>query len=102
MWPIRHKFHAVATYADGIRFSSKKEAAYYQQLKLAKQSGKLLFFLRQVPLELGGGVAYRVDFLEFWASGEVRFVDVKGMRTPMYVAKRKLVESQYPIKIVEA
>ena len=43
-----------------------------------------------------------VDFVEFWKNGEVRFVDVKGMRTPMYTVKKKLVEASYPIQIIEA
>jgi hypothetical protein len=86
---------------DGIRFSSKKEADYYGQLDMAKKAGKLLFHLRQVPFALPGGVAYRCDFLEFWADGECRFVDVKGMRTPMYVLKKKQVEALYGVTILE-
>jgi len=77
-WPIRHKFNAVRTEVDGVKFSSKKEARYYGDLSLAQKSGQLLFFLRQVPFHLGGGVRYVCDFAEFWANGEVRFVDTKG------------------------
>lgn len=99
---IRHKFGAVPTYVDGVRFASKREAAYYGQLVMAKTAKELLFFLRQVPFHLPGGVRYVVDFAEFWANGEVRFTDVKGMKTPTYIAKRKLVEALYPIQILEA
>lgn len=98
---IRHKFNAVATETDGIRFSSKREARHYSGLLLAKQSGDLLFFLRQVPFHLPGNVRYVCDFAEFWKDGDVRFVDVKGFRTPMYKAKLKIVEATYPIKITE-
>lgn len=98
---IRHKFNAKPTVTDGIRFASRREANYYQELLLAQKSGALLFFLRQVPLHLPGGVRYVVDFLEFWANGEARFTDVKGMKTPLYIAKRKMVEATYPIKILE-
>ncbi len=97
-----HKFGAIRTEVDGEKFSSKKEARYYEQLQLAKKSGDLLFFLRQVPFHLGGGVRYVCDFAEFWANGEVRFVDTKGFRTSMYIAKKKLVEAKYPITILEA
>lgn len=99
---IRHKFNAVRTDVEGISFASKKEAAYYQQLLLAQRSGDLLFFLRQTPFHLGGGVRYLVDFTEFWKTGEVRFTDVKGFKTQGYKTKRKLVEAAYPIKIIEA
>jgi hypothetical protein len=98
---IRHKFNAVRTEIDGIKFSSKREAKYYQDLLLARKSGDLLFFLRQVPFHLPGGVRYVVDFAEFWKEGEVRFTDVKGFKTPSYIAKRKMVEALYPIEIME-
>lgn len=98
---IRHKFNNVPTEVDGVKFQSKKEARYYQDLLLAKRSGDLLFFLRQAPLHLPGGVRYVVDFIEFWKSNEVRFVDVKGVKTPMYKVKKRLVEATYPITIIE-
>lgn len=99
--PIRHKFGAKRTELDGIKFASKKEATYYQSLNLTIKSGKLLFFLRQVPFHLPGGVKYVCDFMEFWEDGEVRVVDVKGMRTPAYKAKKRMVEALYPITIIE-
>lgn len=97
---IRHKYSAVRTETDGIKFSSKKEAAYYGKLKLRKQSGEVIQFLMQVPFHLPGGAKYVVDFLEFHEGGTVHAVDVKGMTTPMFILKRKLVEELYaPIKI---
>lgn len=98
---FRHKYNAIRTEINGIKFPSKKEAAYYQQLLLAKKSGDLLFFLRQVPFHLDGGVKYLCDFMEFWKNGEIRFVDTKGVKTSMYIVKRKLVQAAYPIEILE-
>ena len=100
---MRHKFGARKAEADGIKFSSKKEAAYYQRLQLIKQGGALLFFLRQVPFHLPGNVRYVVDFVEFWSNGDIKFVDVKGFKTESYKAKKRMVEDLYsPIKIEEA
>lgn len=96
---VRHKFGAKPTKIDDIRFDSKAEANYYRKLKMAVSSGELLFFLRQVPFHLPGGVKYVVDFQEFWADGEVKFTDVKGMETKEFITKKKLVESLYPIAI---
>lgn len=62
-------------------------------------SGDVLFFLRQVPFELPGGVKHFIDFEVFFADGTVEFVEVKGLDTPMGKAKRKMVEDLYPIKI---
>ena len=103
----QHKFYAKPAkraWGDGseIRFQSKKEARYFDKLILAQRSGELVFFLRQVPFHLPGGVTYRVDFQEFWSDGAVRFVDVKGVRTSQYIDKKKQVEALYPVEIIEA
>lgn len=86
---------------DGIIFDSKKEAQRYRELQLAKKSGSVEFFLRQVPFDLSGGIKYRLDFLVFWADGKITFEDVKGCRTEIYKLKKKQVESLYPVEITE-
>jgi hypothetical protein len=98
---IRHKFNAKPTTYDGIKFASKKEQKRYLELRVLESAGDILFFLRQTPMHLTGGVKYVCDFLIFWADGTVTFEDVKGMRTPMYKLKKKQVEALYPIIITE-
>lgn len=99
--PIRHKFKAKPSECDGIKFASKKEQKRYSELQVLKSAGDVLFFLRQTPLHLPGGVKYICDFLVFWADGSVTFEDVKGFKTDMYKTKKKLVEATYPINIKE-
>lgn len=96
---VRHKFHAKPTECDGIRFDSKKEARYYQQLKLRVASGEVVFFLRQVPIHLPGNIRMVVDFLEFHANGECHFVDTKGVATEAWKARKAVAEGVYPIEI---
>lgn len=98
---VRHKFRAIVTELDGIKFASKKEAKRYRELELLKKSGELVFFLRQVPFHLAGNVKYLSDFLCFWKDGTVTIEDVKGIKTPMYLLKKKQVEAIYPIEITE-
>ncbi len=98
---IRHKFRAIRTELDGIKFASKKEAKRYKELLLLKDSGELLFFTRQTAFHLPGNIRYVVDFVCYWADGTVTFEDVKGMKTAMYILKKKQVEALYPIKITE-
>ena len=44
-----------------------------------------------------------IDFVEFWANGDVRFMDTKGFKTESYKAKKRMVEYLYsPIQIEEA
>jgi hypothetical protein len=96
-----HKFRAQPQYHDGMHFSSKKELKRYLELKQLQEAGEVNFFLTQVPLRIPGGVKYVCDYLVFWANGEETFEDVKGVRTDMYKVKKKLVEHNYPIEIME-
>jgi len=73
----------------------------YQDLELRKKSGDIVFFLRQVPFFLAGGVRYVVDFVTFNSDGSVHFIDAKGFSTPTYKAKKKMVEAMYPVEIEE-
>lgn len=86
---------------DGMLFDSQAEAKRYDELKLMKKAGEVVFFLRQVPFHLPGMV-YRVDFAIFWANGTVSFEDVKGVRTSEYKAKKRAVETLYPVSIEES
>lgn len=97
---FKHKFHAIRTETEGIKFPSKKEAEYYIKLKLLQQSGEIVFFLRQIPFQLDGNTKAFIDFMEFWANGDIRFVDTKGMDTPISKLKRKQIEARYPVKIL--
>ena len=95
-----HKFRAKPQRdGDGKFFASKAELAYYKKLKRAQEDGALLFFLRQVPIELPGNTKYVCDFLEFWNTGEVVFVDVKGHETENFKLKKRMVEELYPFNL---
>lgn len=96
---MKHKFGAKRCTVDDIKFPSKLEARFFCQLKLRKQAGDVIFFLRQCPFHLPGDVKYLVDFVVFLANGDIEFIDTKGKDTPLSLAKRKMVEDLYPIKI---
>ena len=107
---IKHNFRRANKYnvgpaanrtRDGIVFDSVKEANYYSQLAVLRQAGDVILFLRQTPFHLPGNTRYVCDFVVFWASGEVEFVDVKGVKTPMYKTKKRMVEDLYGIEITE-
>lgn len=101
MNPIKHKFKAKPQNVDGIHFASKKESQHYGLLKKLVDLGEVLFFLRQVPLHLPGNIKYICDFVVFWENGEVTFEEVKGFKTGLYKAKKKMIEAKYPIEIIE-
>lgn len=93
------KYGNSAAHVDGIRFDSRSEARYYEQLKLRVAAGAVSYFLRQVPLHMRGGTRYVVDFLEVHADGSLHYVDVKGFSTQIFKLKRREIEATYPIKI---
>lgn len=87
---------------DGIRFDSKKEARYYEQLKIRIATGEVRYFLMQVPLRLPGGTKYVVDFLVFFTDPDraPEYVDVKGVQTKLFRVKKREIEHQFPIQIL--
>jgi len=95
----KHKYRAKPKKVDNIHFHSSKEANYYGQLKMLQKAGEIDFFLQQVPFILPGGIKYKLDFMEFWKDGTIKYVDIKGYMTPVSKIKIKQVEDLYPIKI---
>jgi uncharacterized protein DUF1064 len=96
---MRHKFNAKPTLFNDTRYASKLEAKYAQRLNTAKEKGELMFWIEQVPFKLGSQIKYIVDFVEFWADGEIVVTEVKGFETPEWKIKYKLFEETYPITL---
>lgn len=108
------KYRAVKTEMDGIVFDSKKEAARYLELRQLKWARKIFDLEIQPTFQIAvNGVPickYRADFrYRRYESDTARICDVpttiiedvKGMKTPVYRLKKKLVEAQYGIRITE-
>lgn len=87
--------------ADGIVFASRREMRRYRELRNLRKQGIVLFFLRQTPFHLPGGIRYLADFLVVWRYGPITVEDVKGLRTDTYKLKKKQVEEIYGIRITE-
>lgn len=96
---VRHKFNAKRTKVGERTYASKAEARYAVALEHRKRAGEVLFALEQVPIRLPGGTKYVVDFLVFEASGDVRFIDVKGVQTDAFKIKKREIEALYPFEI---
>ena len=98
------KYKAIRTEVDGIMFASKKEARRYQDLKLLHKAGLISQLKLQpvYPFILNEKVMFKyiADF-EYIEGKNVVVEDVKGMKTPMYRLKKKLIEAMYPFEISE-
>lgn len=99
------KYRNEKTEADGIWFDSKREANRYKDLVLLQEAGEINSLHLQVafPVTIGPHKIcnYIADFYYQDASGKFVIEDSKGMRTPVYKLKKRLVEAIYGIKILE-
>ena len=102
--PKKAKYRNRKTVVDGITFDSKAEADFYSQLRLRERLGEVDSIKLQVPhiLTVNGQLiaTYRSDF-EFndIHSKKYRVIDVKGVQTPEFKLKRKLMRACHGIEI---
>lgn len=115
---IKNKYKNSKVVIDGIRFDSKKEAGRYIVLKSLEKDGKIFGLRRQVkylliptqyevPDEkkkkrkvLERECSYYADFV-YYKDGKIIVEDTKGVKTPEYIIKRKLMLYVYGIRIKE-
>jgi len=99
-----NKYKAIKTVVDGIKFDSKKEARRYCQLKLLVEAGKISELRLQPRFDLiveGSKCGfYKADF-EYVEGGKRIIEDVKGVLTPVYKLKKKLIKAIYGIDVFE-
>jgi len=102
---MKNKYGAIKTEIDGIKFDSKKEAERYGKLKMLKLAGEIIKFELQprFDIKINGKFCgfYKADFRITWKTGVVTIEDVKGMKTPVYSLKKKIIEAMYGINIIE-
>lgn len=103
-----NKYRNVKTVVDNITFDSKKEAHRYGELKLLEKAGEIygLDLQPQYLLQVGGekiGI-YKADFRYIDRSvipNKIIVEDCKGIKTPVYKIKKKLMKAIYGIDILE-
>ena len=100
-----HKYHAVATVVDGIKFPSKKQAKRYTELKLLQRAGTISDLTLEVeyPISIGDHkiCSYIADFTYLLHGIEYVVEDSKGIKTPLYRLKKKLMKAVRGIDIKE-
>ena|SRR5574337_382823 len=102
-----HKFGAVKTVIDGIKFDSKAEALYYQLHKHDEGMKMQETFVLMDKFRLNGKayreIAYVPDFTFYDDEGNlIKIVDVKGMQTSGFKIKAKLFANRYGMQITVA
>ena len=98
------KYKAKKTVIDNITFDSKREAGRYLDLKTLEMHKRIRDLKLQpcFPFKYDDKVMFKyyADF-EYYENDEYIVEDVKGVKTPVYKLKKKLIEAQYKIKITE-
>ncbi len=102
----RLKYRNIKTIVNGITFDSKKEANRYSQLLLLEKAGEISYLELQKRFELKVNnikiCTYIADFqYHDLGSNNVIIEDVKGIKTPVYNLKKKLMKAIYKIEIKE-
>lgn len=93
------KYHNIKTEYNGELLDSRKEATRAWELdQLQKQ--KELYYFKQLPFILPGGIEYCCDFLVLYPDGHYEIEDVKGYLTDEYKLKKKLM-AEIGLKIKE-
>lgn len=102
------KYKNVKITVDGITFDSKAEYSRYNTLKIQLQAGliqnltlqpKFDFTLQNRKKKL---FTYIADFSYVdTQTGKTIIEDVKGVKTPVYRLKKKLIEALHGIEITE-
>ena len=118
------KYHSRKVQLDGQTFDSVKECSRWKELQLLERAGEIRDLKRQVKFtliptkreycsEIGGNgrfkkgkviehaCTYIADFTYITKAGRYVVEDVKGVRTDVYVIKRKLMLDKYGIRIKE-
>lgn len=98
------KYKAVRTTIDGITFASQREANRYAELKLlvkAKTISDLRMQYAYIIAINGVHICNYIADFRYIENGQVVVEDAKGVRTPVYKLKKKLVEAAYNVKILE-
>jgi len=102
----RNKFGAIKTTIDGITFDSRAEGRRYTQLKLMERAGEIEAIELQPRFDLivNGKKCgfYKADFGYIDKALRQRVIeDVKGVATPIYRLKKKLVAAIYGVNVIE-
>ena len=105
--PKPSKYRNRKTVVDGITFDSQKEANRYGELKLLQAAGEIaeLELQPHYPLVVNEVLicSYRGDFrYRVVDSGALVIEDSKGMKTPAYRLKAKLMKALFGITILES
>lgn len=100
----KNKYRAQPVVTEEGRFASKKEYADWCALKLREKAGLISHLERQVKFPLSVNAQLVTTFIAdavFFENGKRVVVDSKGVQTPAYRLKKKLMRALLNIEVQE-
>ena len=100
----KNKYRAQPVVTEEGRFASKKEYADWCALKLREKAGLISHLERQVKFPLSVNAQLVTTFIAdavFFENGKRVVVDSKGVQTPVYRLKKKLMRALLNIEVQE-
>jgi len=100
------KYNSVISYVENVKFTSRKEANRYSGLLLLVRNGEIDDLKLQVKYPLVVNGIKICDYIADFTYTDLRTMqtvveDVKGMKTPVYRLKYKLMKACHGIDILE-
>lgn len=100
----KNKYNAVKKTVDNITFDSTKEANRYSELKLLLRAGIIKDLTLQFRYDFVVNkilIGYYLADFRYLENGKLVVEDSKGVRTPVYKLKKKMMKAIYDIDIFE-
>jgi hypothetical protein len=98
--PKRQKYNNQKMIIDGLKFDSKREARHYIELRRLQTLGEISG-LKHHEVFILSICKYEADFTYYNKDGGFVVCDVKGVKTPVYLLKKKLMKAEKNIDILE-
>lgn len=102
---FNNKYGAKITEYNGVKYHSKREAAYAEELDWRLKAGEITSWSRQlkIPLVVNGKLicSYIVDFVAVASDGHKQYIEVKGYETTEFKLKWRLVQAVNTDKTIE-
>lgn len=99
----RRKYKNIPEVVDGFTFDSRLEAKRYGELKLLEKAGEICRLKMQTRWDLQVNnvhIAYYFSDFDYLEAGKLVVEDCKGLETPVFRIKAKMLFAQYGIEIV--
>jgi len=94
-----NKYGARKTEYNGVMYDSKRESEYARELDLRVRAHDILSWQRQVKYPMIVKdikiTTYVADFVITHNNGHIEIVDIKGVETPVFKLKAKLLKALY-------